>query len=155
MIVKRAVKNNVVVGGGGACEMEISKYLRDYSKTIPGKQQLIIAAFARALEVIPRQLCDNAGFDGTDVLNKLRMRHAKGDKWAGVDFDSEGPADTFAKFVWEPALVKINALQSATEAACLILSVDETVKNEESAAPQAGPPMPQGAAQRSLGRVPR
>lgn len=155
MIVKRAVKNNVVVGGGGACEMEISKYLREYSKTIPGKQQLIIAAFARALEVIPRQLCDNAGFDGTDVLNKLRMRHARGEKWAGVDFDTEGPADTFAKFVWEPALVKINALQSATEAACLILSVDETVKNEESAQPQAGAPMPQGAPQRALGRVPK
>lgn len=156
MIVKRAVKNNVIVAGGGACEMEISKYLREYSRTIAGKQQLIIAAFARALEVIPRQLCDNAGFDGTDILNKLRMRHAKGEIWAGVDFESEGIADNLEKFVWEPALVKINALQSATEAACLILSVDETVKNEESAAPQTGLPMPQGAPQRALqGRMPR
>ncbi|ANB11447.1 Cct7p [Sugiyamaella lignohabitans] len=156
MIVKRSVKNNTIVAGGGACEMEISKYLREHSKTIPGKQQLIIAAFARALEVIPRQLCDNAGFDGTDLLNKLRMRHAKGDKWAGIDFDTAGISDNYARFVWEPALVKINALQSATEAACLILSVDETVKNEESAAPQTGPPMPQGAPQRALqGRMPR
>jgi T-complex protein 1 subunit eta len=58
--------------------MEISKYLRDYSKTIEGKQQMIIASFAKALEVIPRQLCDNAGFDATDILNKLRQKHAQG-----------------------------------------------------------------------------
>lgn len=58
--------------------MEISKYLRDYSKMIEGKQQMIISAFAKALEVIPRQLCDNAGFDATDILNKLRQKHAQG-----------------------------------------------------------------------------
>lgn len=155
MIVKRAIKNNQIVAGGGAIEMELSKYLREYSRTIAGKQQLIIASFARALEVIPRQLCDNAGFDGTDILNKLRMKHSKGETWAGVDFKTGGVANNFDNFIWEPALVKINALQSATEAACLILSVDETVKNEESAPPQAGVPMPQGAPQRALGRVPQ
>ena len=58
--------------------MEISKYLREYSRTIAGKQQLIIASYAKALEVIPRQLCDNAGFDATNVLNKLRQKHAQG-----------------------------------------------------------------------------
>ncbi|RUO96380.1 TCP-1/cpn60 chaperonin family-domain-containing protein [Jimgerdemannia flammicorona] len=78
MIVRRAIKNNLVVAGGGATEMEVSAYLRDHSRTIEGKQQLIIGAFARALEVIPRQLCDNAGFDATDILNKLRMKHAQG-----------------------------------------------------------------------------
>ncbi|KAK1909920.1 T-complex protein 1 subunit eta [Pyrenophora teres f. teres] len=56
------------------------------------------------------------------------------------------------KFVWEPSLVKINALQAATEAACLILSVDETIKNQESQQPQApNRPLPPGAAQRALG----
>ncbi len=64
--------------GGGAIEMELSKYLRDYSRTVAGKEQLIIAAFAKSLEVIPRKLCDNAGFDATNILNKLRERHAKG-----------------------------------------------------------------------------
>ena len=59
--------------------MELSKYLREYSRSIAGKQQLIVAAFAKALEVIPRQLCDNAGFDSTGVLNKLRQKHAKGE----------------------------------------------------------------------------
>jgi len=61
-------------------KMEISKYLREHSRTIEGKQQLVISAFARALEIIPRQLCDNAGFDATDILNNLRMKYAKGNK---------------------------------------------------------------------------
>ena len=58
--------------------MELSKFLREYSRNIAGKEQLIIAAFAKALEVIPRQLCDNAGFDSTTCLNKLRQKHATG-----------------------------------------------------------------------------
>ncbi len=58
--------------------MELSKYLRDYSRTVAGEEQLIIAAMAKSLEVIPRQLCENAGFDSTNILNRLRERHAKG-----------------------------------------------------------------------------
>ncbi|KAJ3067990.1 T-complex protein 1 subunit eta [Podochytrium sp. JEL0797] len=136
MIVRRAIKNKSVVAGGGATEMEVSKYLRDYSKTVEGKQQMIIGAFAKALEVIPRQLCMNAGFDSTDILNQLRQKHTQpGGTWFGVDMMSESIADNFEQFVWEPALVKTNAISAATEAACLILSVDETVKNVESEKP--------------------
>lgn len=153
MIVKRAVQNRIVVAGGGALEMEVSKYLRDCSRNIAGKQQLLVSSFARALEVIPRQLCENAGFDGTDILNKLRMEHAKGEIWAGVDFTSESTANNLEKFVWEPALVKINAISSATEAACLILSVDETVKNQESGG-GAPPQMPGMGGRPGMG-VPR
>ena len=79
MIVRRALKNDAVVAGGGAIEMELSKYLRDYSRTIAGKQQILIGAFAKALEIVPRQLCDNAGFDATNILNKLRQKHAQGE----------------------------------------------------------------------------
>lgn len=78
MIVRRAIKNDAVVAGGGAIELELSKYLREYSRGIAGKEQLLIAAMAKALEVIPRQLCDNAGFDATNILNKLRQKHAQG-----------------------------------------------------------------------------
>ena len=77
MIVRRAIKNDAVVAGGGAIEMELSKYLRDHSRSIAGKEQLIFAAMAKAFEVIPRQLCDNAGFDATNILNKLRQKHAQ------------------------------------------------------------------------------
>ena len=72
------LKNDAVVAGGGAIEMELSRLLRDYSRTIAGKEQLILAAFAKSLEVIPRQLCDNAGFDSIALLNKLRQKHATG-----------------------------------------------------------------------------
>merc|ERR1712168_1466229 len=132
MIVRRAMKNDSVVAGGGAIDMELSKYLRNYSRTIAGKQQLIFAAMARAFEVIPRQLCDNAGFDATNILNKLRQKHAQGHKWYGVDIMAEDIADNFEACVWEPAIVKINAITAASEAACLLLSVDETVKNPRS-----------------------
>ncbi|CAG8438941.1 9910_t:CDS:10 [Funneliformis mosseae] len=150
MIVKRCIKNNLIVAGGGATEMEISKYLREHSRTIEGKQQLIISAFARALEVIPRQLCDNAGFDATDILNNLRMKHAQGAVWYGVDINNESITDNYEAFVWEPALVKTNAIAAAAEAACLLLSVDETVRNPASEKPQSGPPMPRGGAQRAF-----
>ncbi|KAE8689191.1 T-complex protein 1 subunit eta [Hibiscus syriacus] len=109
MIVRRALKNSTVVAGGGA------------------------------IDVIPRQLCDNAGFDATDVLNKLRQKHAlasgEGAPY-GVDINTGGIADSFANFVWEPSVVKINAINAATEAVCLILSVDETVKNPKSGSAQ-------------------
>lgn len=140
MIVRRAIKNDSVVAGGGAIEMELSKHLRDHSRTIKGKQQLLIAAYAKALEIIPRQLCDNAGFDATNILNKLRQAHATGNKWYGVDINKEDVTDNFESYVWEPSLVKINALTAASEAACLILSVDETIRNPRSSvdAPPAG-----------------
>ncbi|XP_033757631.1 T-complex protein 1 subunit eta-like [Pecten maximus] len=133
MIVRRAMKNDAVVAGGGAIEMELSKFLRDYSRTIAGKEQLLISAIAKALEIIPRQLCENAGFDATNILNKLRQKHASGSMWYGVDVMTEDIADNFVGCIWEPAIVKINALTAAAEAACLILSVDETIRN-----PKAG-----------------
>ena len=116
--------------------MDVSAHVRKHALTIPGKMQLIMIAFAHALEIIPRQICDNAGLDATDVLNKLRMRHSQKDGlWAGVDVDgAEGWRDNMEAFVWEPSLVKINAISSAAEAAALILSVDETVKNPQSEA---------------------
>ncbi|PGH27566.1 T-complex protein 1, eta subunit [Polytolypa hystricis UAMH7299] len=154
MIVKRALKNSTIVAGGGATEMDLSSYLHGFAdRNVPHKQQAVVKAFAKALEVIPRQLCDNAGFDATDILNRLRVEHKKGNVWAGVDFDNEGARDNMEAFVWEPSLVKVNAIQAAVEAACLILSVDETIKNQESAPPQApARGLPSDAAQRVLGR---
>lgn len=138
MIVRRALKNDAVVAGGGAVEMELSKHLRDYSRSVAGKEQLVVAAVAKALEVIPRQLCDNAGLDATTLLNKMRQRHAAGELWAGVDIHGGDVADNFKACVWEPAVVKVNALVAATEAACLILSVDEIIKAPKSGGDEEG-----------------
>jgi len=135
MIVKRAMEHQAVVGGGGAIEMELSKHLRQYSRTIQSKIQFVVSAFAKSLEIIPRQLGENAGFDSTTILNSLRAAHHTGEMWMGVDIENEGIIDAFKAHIWEPALVKINALSAATEAACLVLSVDETVRNVKSQQP--------------------
>ncbi|KAL5274564.1 cct7 family protein [Megaselia abdita] len=147
MIVRRTIKNDSVVAGGGAIEMELSKMLRDYSRTIAGKEQLLISAIAKALEIIPRQLCDNAGFDATNILNKLRQKHAQGNSWYGVDISKEHIADNFEACVWEPSIIKVNALTAAAEAACMILSVDETIKSPKSG--DGAPPQMPG---RGMGR---
>jgi len=133
MIVKNCVKSMKVVAGGGATEMEVSRVLREHARSIDGKLQLVLLAYARALELIPRQLADNAGFDATDILNRLRQKHSDAEgKWWGVDMEMEGICNTFESGVWEPVSSKINSFSSATEAACMILSVDETVRNPSS-----------------------
>jgi len=96
--------------------------------------------YAKALEIIPKQLAENSGMDSTDVLNKLRQKHAMdGEKgmWVGVNVLGGDVVDLFDLFVWEPELVRINVLQAATEAACTILSVDRTIKNPASEQAQA------------------
>ena len=140
MIVMRAIKTHAVVAGGGAIEMELSRFLREHVRTIKGKQQLVINYFAKALEVIPRQLADNSGMDSTDVLNKLRQLHANGDAeglWQGVDVLGNRVHDMYEIFVWEPEIVRLNVLTAACEAACTILSVDQTIRNPASEQQQA------------------
>ena len=128
MVVRRAIKAYAVVAGGGAIEMELSRFLREYLRQISGKQQLVINSFAKALETIPRTLCDNSGMDSTDVLNRLRQKHSQIENneglWYGVDVINNQVADMYEQFVWEPQAVRINIMIAATEAACTILSID-------------------------------
>merc|ERR1712159_336452 len=140
MIVRRTLQHNVVVPGGGAIDMELSRLLRQYAKTIHGKSQFFVNAYAKALEVIPRQLAQNAGFDATELLNKLRHAHAKGEMNMGIDIEHDGICNTWDRYIWEPALVKKNAITAATEAACLILTIDETVRNPKSENEKPGAP---------------
>jgi T-complex protein 1 subunit eta len=110
-----------------------------------------LSAYSKALEVIPRQLCENAGFDSTDILAALRRKHAltnngsaddksensTNSKWYGVDLVNGDICDTFQAGIWEPCGNKINAFEAATEAACLILSIDETIVAPRSQDPGA------------------
>merc|ERR1719326_884510 len=132
MIVKRCIQHKQVVAGGGAVEMELSRFVRQYSRQIRDKSQIIMGAFGKAFEVIPRQLATNAGFDATDIVNELRFKHARGNKNFGVDIENERTYDTIENFVWEPALSKRSSIAAACEAACTILSVDETIRNPRS-----------------------
>ena len=113
------MKAEFIVPGGGAIDLEVSKLLRDFAKTIPTKERFAVMAFAKALEVIPRTLAENAGLDSNDILNKLRKAHItdpEQGKYMGVDVDSsKGTQNTFENYVWEPIQVKRNILNAATE----------------------------------------
>ncbi|KAH8081075.1 hypothetical protein JL720_8972 [Aureococcus anophagefferens] len=141
MIAKRGAGDARVVGGGGAVEMELSRDLRAQALEVHGKDQLIMLAIAKALEIIPTQLAMNSGFDPTDVLNALRKKHAddpEANLWYGVDCDErDSIQDTMAAEIWEPALNKANSIYASCEAACLILKIDETVRNPRSQDPGA------------------
>ena len=133
MVVRRASKAASIIAGGGAIEMELSKYVRKEGMKISGKEQLVVLVFARALEVIPRTLAQNSALDAIEILNKLRQKHdQEEDCKFGVNCFKEGIVDTYLNFVWEPTMLKENFLNAATEAACSIISVDQTVKNPKS-----------------------
>jgi len=105
MVVRRTFKSDAVVSGGGAIEMELSRYLREYLKTIPGKTQLVTSGYAKALETIPKTLAENSGMDSTDVITKLRQKHQQGGAegmWYGVNVLEGNVEDLYKKFVWEP-----------------------------------------------------
>ncbi|CAK5036012.1 unnamed protein product [Meloidogyne enterolobii] len=140
MIVRRAMRNDSIVAGGGAIEIELSRHILELGNKREMKDQFFWKGYAKAFEAIPQQLCQNAGLDAITMLGELRAAHAKGQKWCGIDIQAERVADNMEGCIWEPALVKENAIISATEAACLILSIDQTIKNVKSANEMPGLP---------------
>ncbi|NMB84987.1 MAG: thermosome subunit [Methanothrix sp.] len=138
--VADAIEDGKMVAGGGAPEIELSMRLRDYAATLKGREQLAVIKFAEALEVIPKTLADNAGFDAIDKLAELKNRHEK-DKNAGFNSYTGEIGDMYALGVVEPLRVKVQAIQSATDAASLILRIDDVLsstKKPPERAPGAG-----------------
>jgi len=126
--VSDAVECGKIIVGGGAAEMELAKRLRKYAPSVGGKEQLAIEAFANALEVIPRTLAENAGLDPLDIIMQLRALHEKpGNEAMGVDVFAGKPGDMWKLEVLEPLNVKSTALKSATEAATMILRIDDII----------------------------
>ncbi|BAN90763.1 thermosome beta subunit [Aeropyrum camini SY1 = JCM 12091] len=134
-VVADAIMDGKIVAGGGAVEAEIAKVLYEYSSKLPGKTQLAVEAFARAVEALPQALAHNAGHDPIEVLVKLRSAHERPEnKWYGVDLDTGDIVDMWSRGVLEPMRVKLNALKAATEVASLILRIDDVIaarKEEE------------------------
>ncbi len=117
-----------IVGGGGAIEVELAERLREFARTLGGKEQLAIEAFADALEVIPTVLAESAGMDALDTLLQLRSMHAKGLKHAGINVLEGKIKEDMTKInVYEPVLVKKQVIKSATEAAMSILKTDDII----------------------------
>ncbi len=126
-VVRDVVVNPKVVAGGGAPEAEVAKRLRAYADKFSGREQLAIQAFAEALESIPMALAENAGMDPIDTQVELRTRHGQGVIWAGVDPFKGKVADMAKQNVYEPLAVKIQLVQSASEAAGMILKIDDVI----------------------------
>ena len=125
--VSCAIEMGKTVFGGGAIEIALSVKLRDYAKQIGGREQLAIEAFADALEIIPRTLAESAGMDPIDTIVKLRSLHSKGDKEYGVNVMA-GKVDCMDdNDVIEPTKVKRQAIASASEAAEMILKIDDII----------------------------
>jgi thermosome len=125
--VVTALKTKQVVAGAGAPEIEVAKGLRKFADSLSGREQLAVLAFADAIEVIPRTLAENAGLDPIDVLTDLKSQHDKKNKWAGIDVFTGKVVDAWKHGVIEPLKIKTQAIQSASEVACLILRIDDVI----------------------------
>jgi thermosome len=129
-VVGVALEDGLLMAGGGAPEIELALRLREYAATVGGREQLAIESFAEALEVIPKTLAENAGFDQIDTLVALRSSHEKGIKTAGLDMETGKPSDMEEKGVVEPMRVKTQAINSAAESAVMILRIDDVIASK-------------------------
>ncbi|MDH4221382.1 MAG: thermosome subunit beta [Candidatus Bathyarchaeota archaeon] len=153
-VVRDVVQEPKILAGGGAPEMEIAMALRDYAESLPGREQLAVQRFAEAIETVPLTLGENAGLDPLDILSELRSRHGKGEKWAGVDVFEGKIKDMKELEVYEPLAVKKQAIKSATEAATMILRVDDVIASGKMKAPPTPPGGPGGMPGGGYGGMP-
>jgi chaperonin GroEL (HSP60 family) len=141
-VARDVVEEPKILAGGGAPELEVANVLREYAQTLPGKEQLAVMSYAEALESIPETLAENAGLDPIDILSELRAKHEKGQTWAGVDVLEGKVNDMNRAKVFEPLAVKKQIIKSATEAATMILKIDDVIAAGKMKAP---PTPPKGA----------
>ena len=137
-VVRSTLLGGQVLPGGGAPETELSLQLRDFADSVGGREQLAVEAFADALEVIPRTLAENAGLDTIDSLVELRSQHDSGEFAAGLDAYTGDVINMEDEGVVEPLAVKTQAIESATEAAVMILRIDDVIAAGDLAGGQVG-----------------
>ncbi len=125
--VASAVKSGKVVPGGGAVEIELSKRLRSFARTLGGREQLAIEEFANSLESIPETLAENAGLDPIEILTELKKRHETGNGRDGLNLFTNKIENTFAAGIIEPLKVKTQAITSASEVSMMILRIDDVL----------------------------
>ena len=137
-VVRVAIEDGMMVTGGGSTAMEIAMQLRDYAASVGGREQIAIEAYASAMESIPRTLAENAGLDPIDVLIEMRKQHKAGKKYAGLNPYSGKVEDMKMLNVIEPYRIGKQAINSATDAAIMILRIDDVIAAKGSPAPQVG-----------------
>jgi len=129
-----AIEDGVTVTGAGSAAVEVSMKLRDYATTVGGREQIAIEAYAEALEVLPRTLAENAGMDPIDTIIELRKQHKEGNVTAGVNV-LEGKISDMKSTVVEPLRVAKQAILSATDAAVMILRIDDVIASKSGGGP--------------------
>jgi thermosome len=139
MVIKDVLEIPEIMAGGGAPEAYIANELRGWSSNLEGRAQLAVQKFADALDSIPLSLAENAGMDPIDTMAELRAKQNKGAKWTGVDVRNTKVTDMFKQDVLEPLVVKEQITKSATEAACMLLRIDDVIAASKSKMPP-GPP---------------
>ncbi|HET6457549.1 MAG TPA: thermosome subunit beta, partial [Nitrosopumilaceae archaeon] len=127
MVVKDVMEKPAIVAGGGAPEEFLASSLKDWADHFEGREQLAIKKYAEALEIIPLTIAENAGMDPIDTMITLRAKQSQGRKWTGIDARNTRIADMFALDIIEPVAVKEQIIKSATEAACMILRIDDVI----------------------------
>ncbi|QUC64437.1 TCP-1/cpn60 chaperonin family protein [Nitrosopumilus sp. K4] len=127
MVVKDVIEKPEIVAGGGAPESYAASQLKDWADSFDGREQLAIKKYAEALETIPLTIAENAGMDPIDTMANLRAKQNQGRKWTGIDARNTKIADMLAIDVVEPIVVKEQIIKSATEAACMILRIDDVI----------------------------
>lgn len=143
-VVRDIVEEPKILAGGGAPETEIARVLREYAETLPGREQLAVQKYAEALEIVPETLAENAGLDPIDILSELRALHEKGETWAGVEVHDGKVKNMLEASVLEPLSVKKQIIKSATEAATMILKIDDVIAAGKMKAPPTPPKGPEG-----------
>ena len=130
--------------------IEVARRLRRYADALSGRERLAVSAFAEALEVIPTTLAENTGMDPIDAISEMRSAHAKGEKWVGVNGTTNEVGNLADINVWEPMVVKTQAIKSATEAATMLLKIDDIIAVAKSKPPEP----PRGGGGGGMGGMP-
>jgi len=138
MVVKDVMELPLIVAGGGAPETYAATKIRNWSKSLEGREQLAAEKFAESLEVIPLTLAENAGMDPIDTITSLRSRQLKGEKWTGIDVMKGKIGNMKSSDIIEPLSVKNQIVSAASEAACMILRIDDVVATTKSSGPPPG-----------------
>lgn len=139
MVTKDVLEKPEIVAGGGSTEAYIANELKQWSGNLEGRAQLAVQKFAEALDSIPLGLAENAGMDPIDTMTELRAKESKGSKWIGVDVRNTIVADMLKQNVLEPVVVKEQIIKSATEAASMLLRIDDVISSSKSKTPSPPP----------------
>ena len=139
-VVKVSIEDGMIVTGGGSTAMELAMGVRDYAASVGGREQIAIEAFASAMEIVPTTLAENAGLDPINMVIEMRKQHKAGKKYAGINPFTGKVEDMMDLNVIEPIRIGQQAISSATDAAVMILRIDDVIASKSAPAPAGGAP---------------